>query len=106
MQFNDIIVSASLNSSSWKEWCEPTAMVKRHLIRGYQDQVYFSETSGNGEKIFKLELHAGKIGEVTKKEIYQLAGSWITAFEIDTENIQDDTEEDHVKQAFYIMDDN
>ena len=46
------------------------------------------------------------IGEVTKKEIYQLAGSWITAFEIDTENIQDDTEEDHVKQAFYIMDDN
>ena len=68
MQFNDIICSASLNEKKdWQEWCEPTSMVKRHLVRGYNEQVYFAETSGNAEKIFKLELHSSKVGEVTKK---------------------------------------
>ena len=62
-------------------------MVRRHLVRGYNEQVYYAETTGNAEKIFKLELHANKIGEVTRKEIYTLAGSWIVAFETDCENI-------------------
>ena len=106
MQYNDIIASASLNNKGWDEWCEPNAMVRRHLVRGYNDQIYYGETSGNAEKIYKLELHANKVGEVTRKEIYQLSGSWIAAFETDCENIQNDGGEGHVKQAFYIMDDN
>ena len=97
MQFNDTIVSSSLNGSDWTEWCEPTAMVRRHPVRGYQDQVYFVETSGNSQKVYKLELHANKVGEVTKKEVYQLAGNRIAAFETDCENIQDDTKDGHVK---------
>ena len=52
-------------------------------------------------------MHPSKIGELVKKEIYQLAGSRIAAFETDSENIQSDGDNDHsVKQAFYIMDDN
>ena len=66
-------------------------MVKRHLVRGYNEQVYFAETSGNAEKIYKLELHTSKVGEVTKKQIYQLPGSWIVAFENDNMNVQDDS---------------
>ena len=98
MQFNDVIASASLNKASdWTEWCEPNAMVRRHLVRGYNDQIYYGETSGNAEKIFKIELHASKVGEVTKKEIYQLAGSWIVAFETDCENIQNDGDDGPVK---------
>ena len=106
IQFNDSIFSISLNNKiDWKQQCEPNSMVRRHLVRGYNDQVFFGETSGNAEKIWKLELHAGKIGEMTKKDIYQLAGSRIVAFETDPENIQDDSA-GHVRQAFYIMDDN
>ena len=68
MQYNDVIVSASLNNKNhWQEWNTRTAMVRRHLIRGYNDQIYFAETVGNAEKIYKLELHSSKIGEVTKK---------------------------------------
>ena len=82
-------------------------MVKRHLVRGYNEEVYFAEKSGNAEKLYKLALHSIKPGLVTKKEIYQLAGSNIVAFETDCENIQDDSEPgEHVKQSFYIMDDN
>ena len=72
MQFNDIILSASLNDPkmNWIEWCEPNAMVRRHLVRGYNEQIYFAETSGNGEKIYKLEIHSSRINELTKKQIY------------------------------------
>ena len=108
MQFNDIIVSASLSAKDhWVEWCQPTSMVRRHLVRGYNDQIYYAETSGKnaGAKIVRLELSANKIGEVKRKEIYDLPGSQIAAFETDCENIQDDSKEEHVKQAFYIFDD-
>ena len=80
-------------------------MVKRHLVRGYSDQIYFAETLGNAEKIYKLEFNSNKIGEITRKPIYELAGSWIVAFETDCENIRDDSTGEPVKQAFYILDD-
>ena len=56
MQFNDIICTVNLNEKkSWETHCDPNAMVRRHLVRGYCEQVYFAETSGNAEKVYKLE---------------------------------------------------
>ena len=105
MQFNDIICTASLNEKrSWEEVCKAKDMVKRHLVRGYCEQVYYAETAGNAQKVFKLEQHSTKAGEITTKEVYQLPGSSIVAFETDSQNIQDDSASDNVKQSFFILD--
>ena len=39
-----------------------------------------------------------------KKEVFTLAGSWIVAFEGDTENIENDLNED-ARQSLFVMDD-
>lgn len=51
IQFNDCIVEASLNNRTFKVICEPEAMIRRHLVRGYNEKIFFAETSGNAEKI-------------------------------------------------------
>ena len=80
-------------------------MLRRHLIRGYHDRVFYAESTGNQEKIFKLNLHSTKPETVTKKEIFSLPGSWIAAIEPDCENIQNDSSEETVKESLYILDD-
>lgn len=45
-------------------------MVRRHLVRGYNEKIYFAETSGNVDKIFQMEFHSTKNNEIVKKEIY------------------------------------
>lgn len=60
LQFNDCIVQASLNKKIFKVICEPKAMLRRHLVRGYNEKVYFAESSGNTEKIYELEFHNSK----------------------------------------------
>ena len=72
-------------------------MVKIHLVRGYCEQVYFAGTAGTVQKVWKLEQHSTKAGEITKKEVYQLPGSQIVAFETDSQNIQDDSESENVR---------
>lgn len=79
-------------------------MLRRHLIRGYNETVFFAESSGNAERIVKLELHPSKLENVRRNEIWQLAGSWIVAFEPDCENIQNDREAD-VVESLYVLDD-
>ena len=104
IQFNDCIVQASLNKKTFKVICQPEAMLRRHLVRGYNEKVFFAESSGNAEKIYQVEFHNSKLGELTKKEIYQLAGSWLVAFEADSECIENDLEEE-TPQSLFIMDD-
>ena len=104
IQYNDSIATASLTDKhNFQEICGPQAMLRRHLIRGYHDRVFYAETTGNAEKLFQLNLHSTKPETVTKKEIFQLAGSWIAALEPDCENIQNDTEEETVKESLYIF---
>ena len=81
-------------------------MVKRLTLRGYNEKVYYAESTGNADKIFKLELHPSKIGEIIKKPIFEISGSSIAVMLIDSKNMQDDSTNDNVRQAFYIMDDN
>ena len=87
MQYNSCIVQLSLNKPIFKIICEPEAMVRRHMVRGYNEQVYFAESFGNAEKIYQIEFHPHLKNEIIKKEIFQLAGSWLVAFEADGENI-------------------
>ena len=79
-------------------------MLRRHLVRGYNEKVFYAESSGNAEKIFQIEFHGSKANEITKKEIFQLAGSWLVAFEADGECIENDIEEG-VTQSLFVMDD-
>ena len=53
IQFNDTILSASLNKNHYKIkfLTEPQAMIRRHLVRGYNEKVYFAESLGNAVKI-------------------------------------------------------
>jgi len=45
-------------------------MLRRHLVRGYNEQVFFAESSGNAEKIYQVEFHNSKANELSKKEIF------------------------------------
>ena len=107
IQYNDSIVSASLNDkNNFDEICGSQAMLRRHLIRGYNDKIFYAESTGNSEKIQELTLHNSKAETVSKKEVFQLAGSWIAAFEPNCENIQNDTDIDKTyKESLYILDD-
>ena len=51
-----------------------------------------------------MEFHSSKPTEIIKKEIFQLAGSWLVAFEPDCELMENDMEEG-CKQRLFIMDD-
>ena len=51
LQFDDSIVQASLNSNTFEVICEPESMIRRHLVRGYNEKIFFAETQGNTEKI-------------------------------------------------------
>ena len=104
MQFNDCIVQTSLNKEIFKVICEPAAMLRRHMVRGYNEKIFYAESAGNAEKIYQIEFHPLLSNEILKKEIWQLAGSWLVALEPDTNNIQNDMEDD-VPQSLFVMDD-
>ena len=40
-----------MNKKQFKIICQPEAMVRRHLVRGYNEKIFYAETSGNAEKI-------------------------------------------------------
>ena len=63
-------MQASLNTRQFKIICKSEAMVRRHLIRGYNEKVYYAETVGNAVKIQELEFHKSHPNEITKKEIF------------------------------------
>ena len=45
-------------------------MIRRHIVRGYNEQIFYAETQGNNDKIWKIEFHKTKNNEITKKEIF------------------------------------
>ena len=65
-------------------------MIRRHIVRGYNEKIFFAETLGNTEKIQQLEFHQSKPNTIVKKEVFTLAGSWLVALEIDAQNIGND----------------
>ena len=57
MQYNDCIVQASLNKQIFKIISLPEAMLRRHIVRGYNEKIFFAETQGQAEKICQLSFH-------------------------------------------------
>ena len=78
-------------------------MIRRHLVRGYNDQIFFAESGGASDKIFKLEMHPEVPGSVVKQEVFSLSDNWIVAIEVDYDNIQNDAL-DIVEQSLFIVD--
>lgn len=70
MQFNDCIVQLSLNKSYFKILCQPEAMLRNHVVRGYNEIIFYAESSGNAEKIKKIEFHPHKNNDIIIKEIF------------------------------------
>ena len=70
IQFDDCIVKASINEDIFKIVCKPEDMIRRHLIRGYNEKIFYAESQGNVDKILKLEFHASKPDKITKLEIF------------------------------------
>lgn len=66
IQFDDCIVKASINEDIFKIVCKPEDMIRRHLIRGYNEKIFYAESQGNVDKIQKLEFHASKPDKITK----------------------------------------
>lgn len=104
IQYNDCIVQASLNKEIFKIISHPQEMLRRHLVRGYNEKVFFAETQGAAERIYQIGFHQFTANELVKKDIFSLAGSWIVAFEPDTEFIENDLKED-AKQSLFVIDD-
>ena len=97
MQFEDALFTvSSMNPNRWTIWSEPKDMIKLHLIRGYQNTIYFAEKDDAGDKVFKLWIEDD---EVRKAEVYQLPGSELYALEADSEIMKY-----HKKQGIYLVD--
>ena len=81
-QFNDCIITESLNKSNLRIQSNSNSMVKIHLVRGYNDKLLYIEKNGSSQKIIMLKLqYNGQI--FIKKEVYGLAGTKIIALEAD-----------------------
>ena len=76
-------------------------MVKRHLIRGNNEKLFFAETHHNGSKIFRIDTgkEYGRNGSIY--EVFELKESTIIFFEPDNEIIEKNSK----KQAVFIVDD-
>ena len=65
MQFDDCIVRNSLNSNKFVIICEPEAMLRNHLVRGYNEKIFYAETKGNSEIVNQIEFHATEKNEIS-----------------------------------------
>jgi len=41
-----------------EQQCKAAVMVNRHMIRGYNDQIYFTRQVGTSDKIVRIEIDA------------------------------------------------
>ena len=70
IQYNDTIVQASLNDNIFELIVEPEQMLRRHIVRGYNEKLYYCETSGNVDKVCEIEFHPTKPNQIKKEDIY------------------------------------
>ena len=102
VQFENCICTVQLNESRhWTIWSSEEKMVKRFLMHGYQDKVYFAERGNNRDLVFMLEQRKEK---VVKTEVYSLQGSSIVSISYDNQ-VMPAKGVASQKQAFYVLDD-
>ena len=61
-------------------------MVRRFLARGYNDHIFYAETTGTADKLIKIEMDQDEPGTLVKQEVFSLSNSRIVAYDIDCEN--------------------
>ena len=109
-QFTDML--AWFDKNDWKELIEPSKlsrMVKRNLLRGNNNKLFFAEANCDVTKIFRIDEVRGKRIKYTDRyeysavtvEVFELKESSIIFLEPDNEII----EKDSTKQAIFILDD-
>ena len=80
--------------------------MKRHIVRGQQEKIYFIESESNNVKIFAIEYGTEK-EEVIKREVFQHTGGEVCAFEPDFRMPKPDYRDGHLvpdmPQGFYIL---
>ena len=67
IQFNDSIVKVSLNTGKMKIVCEPSSMVRLHMVRGYEERIFFCESNGASEAIIELDLNSKKKNSIIRE---------------------------------------
>ena len=70
-------------------------MIKRHLVRGNNEQLFYAITLGDGVRINRID------GTGTEVEVFELKESTIIFFEPDNESIQKNSK----KQSIFVVDD-
>ena len=81
LQFEDVICSVSLYNSKWSIWTKKDEMLKRPLVRGDAESVYFATAASSGDKVIRLSMQDD--GTLSEKEVYKLPGSDILMLQID-----------------------
>ena len=74
--------------------CQPDAMVRRHMVRGFNEQVFYFESQDSADKIIQIKIDPESKDQFKIKEVWQLPGSRVVAFELDAENIQNDLKDE------------
>ena len=83
-------------------------MLKRHIIRGSNNDIYFGEKGNGFTKLYKLSMSKAENGYSEAEAIYQFPAASIVAIEPDYEFIQDELSKNSIKRsdAIYILLDN
>ena len=54
IQFNDSMAYVSLNSSKMQVISKSKEMVRRHMVRGYDEKIFYCENNGTSDSIQEL----------------------------------------------------
>ena len=63
------------------------------MVRGFNEKVFYFEAQDNVDRLMQLEIDSQNKDKIEMKEVWQLTGSRVVAFELDTENIGNDLED-------------
>ena len=82
-QFNDML--AWFSKRNWKvltQSSKTSSMIKRHLVKGNNDQLFYARTLGDGVRIYRIAEDGSEV------EVFELKESTIIFFESDNESIE------------------
>ena len=79
-------------------------MIKQRLVRGFNDKIFFAQSTGQEDRVYSLEFHPSKPRQLTRQPIYTLNGSKLVLLTTDFSNCQNDAIR-KVRQSLFLLDD-
>ena len=108
IQYDDCIVRQGITNNHFEVLSQPGQMIKRQIIRGAQEKLFYAEKRGNSQKIYIIEYGTEK-EEIIKREVYQLTSGELCALEPDPAYLKPDysggERTQDIVQSFYVLDD-